>query len=124
MSMYPTLNQGDKVLVVKQKKYVPGDVLVYNDKNSRVVHRLVKKTSDYFILKGDNNVSFETITVDQIIGKVAFVNDKKFDNNFLSKFVSLLSLFQTKISFLYYEDNNFLRKSFKFLSNPVLYLSN
>lgn len=122
-SMYPILLEGDEVIIGKSNNFKVGDILVYNKNASLVSHRLIKVKPEYFILKGDNNIKSEWIEKKKVVGKVIFINKKKFNNNFLQRVIAFCSFLQSKISFLCYEKNAFLRKSFKVITNPFLYSS-
>lgn len=82
-SMSPSIDKGDIVIVEKlNKDELPdikkGDILVYNQENRIIVHRVNKilKTNDEIVIrtKGDNNDSVDSWQVkeDQIIGIVKF----------------------------------------------------
>jgi len=121
-SMYPTIIPEDKILFVENKQLIVGDIIIFKNKNSLIAHRLIKKNDTNLITKGDNNIQSETIRKQDVLGKVLFINKKKFQNNFFQKLITYFSSFQTKLHFLYYEQNVFLRRVFKILTNPVLYI--
>jgi len=81
-SMNPTLRQGDIVEIISAEKTViiPGDIIYFlNQKNTRVIHRVIKHTENGYITKGDNNKEVDStcVTPDQIIGKVISVHRKE-----------------------------------------------
>lgn len=78
-SMTPTIKVGDVVIVKKLKKneldrIKKGDILVYRHDGKLIVHRLVEirklNSQDYYITKGDNNLTNDSYTVskDDIVG--------------------------------------------------------
>ncbi len=72
-SMEPELSVGDLIIVGESDSYLEGDVVVFQDKSSLVVHRIVKIEGDSIITQGDaNNGRDEAITADAIKGKVLF----------------------------------------------------
>ncbi len=67
---------GDIIVVKSDIDYYPRDVVTFTNKEGRIVtHRLVNSTNNQFSTKGDANRSEDedTITPQQIIGKVVFV---------------------------------------------------
>jgi len=92
ISMQPTLNVGDLLIVQKVSDFESvhadlqnGDILVFrkpDDPNEFIVHRAIEKTWNpedgkyYFKTKGDNNrspdqpYSFSLVSEDDVIGKV------------------------------------------------------
>ncbi len=75
-SMEPTLSSGDHVVFHRQERYEIDDVVVYYDEVSNifVVHRIVGKSGDRFILQGDFNPICDTalVSAERIQGKVLF----------------------------------------------------
>lgn len=81
-SMEPTINVYDVVLVKKTSvgKLKNGDIITFYSNNSYfgdtpITHRIVKKDSDNFVVKGDNNqnVDNDKVSPDNIIGKVILI---------------------------------------------------
>lgn len=72
-SMFPVLVATDILFVMKNEKYIIGDILVYIYNNEKLVHRLLAMDDKYFYCKGDNSFRLETITKEQIIGKAVFI---------------------------------------------------
>jgi signal peptidase len=71
-SMEPELSVGDLILVTAQPDYAVGDVVVYLDGRTAVVHRIIQMDGDTVITQGDaNNVPDGEITREQIKGKMA-----------------------------------------------------
>ncbi len=75
-SMEPTMSQGDRVVFRRQDSYQLNDVVVYYDEVDGVfvVHRIVGKNGDNFIVQGDYNPQCDPNPVkpEQIQGKVVF----------------------------------------------------
>lgn len=73
MSGYIEVN--DMVIIHEEKFYQSGDVITFYSENNVVTHRIIDKTSDGFITKGDaNNMQdLEPVNKSEIIGKVVFV---------------------------------------------------
>ncbi len=73
-SMEPTLSQGDHVIFHKQDSYSLNDVVVFYDEidNVFVVHRIVGKNGDEFIVQGDYNPVCDPnpVKLENIQGKV------------------------------------------------------
>ncbi len=56
ISMLPTFKADDIVLVHTADRYVPGDVVAYHNPDlGIVIHRILERDGDRFILRGDNN---------------------------------------------------------------------
>lgn len=81
-SMEPTINVYDVVLVKKTSigKLKNGDIITFYSNNSYfgdtpITHRIVKKDSETFVVKGDNNqnVDNDKVSPDNIIGKVILI---------------------------------------------------
>lgn len=74
-SMMPEMQIGEIILLWKQENYQEKDIITYQvEKSYLVTHRILKKTEEGYITKGDfNNVEDEKIvTLPQIKGKVIF----------------------------------------------------
>ena len=70
-SMYPTIEVGDIVIVNITKDVKENDIIVYKDEENFITHRIVKKTSEEIITKGDaNNTEDAPINENAILGKV------------------------------------------------------
>ena len=74
-SMEPTLHVGDMVIISKSG-YDTGDIVVYMRGNMPIIHRIIEKNDQGYIIKGDNNPVADPgiVKQSQIIGKtvVAF----------------------------------------------------
>lgn len=56
-SMYPFLEQGDQVMLepVKEKKLLIGDIVLASYRGKYILHRIIRKKEDEFMLAGDGN---------------------------------------------------------------------
>lgn len=74
-SMSGTIEVNDLVINRKEDVYEVGDVVTFDDGSALVTHRIVEKTKDGYITKGDanNGADGETITAEYIVGRVILV---------------------------------------------------
>lgn len=78
-SMSPTIEKGDMILVKLDTDYNVGDIVSYKDNNSIITHRIVEKTDNYYVTKGDaNNTLDNPIKEEQILGKTVKIVSKAF----------------------------------------------
>jgi len=79
-SMSPLFKNGDIVLYnkVNKKDIGRGDCIIYNYKGSKLLHRVIDKFGDCFILSNDDDMDEHIISFEDIIGKV-------YTNNLLKK---------------------------------------
>lgn len=74
-SMNPFIQEGDKITIIQELMYYPGDILVFVYKSKNIlVHRLLKRENNIYFCKGDNSFRLEDIKENQIIGKVIRIN--------------------------------------------------
>ena len=72
-SMEPTLSVGDLLLVIPSEQYEVEQVVVYQDGQTLVVHRIMRIDGESAVTKGDDNTGEdEPILLTQIKGKVVF----------------------------------------------------
>lgn len=72
-SMEPVLNVNDLVFVTKADSYREGDVVVYQEGNMLIIHRIISIDGDNVITKGDaNNSADDPIKMDDILAKYSF----------------------------------------------------
>jgi len=72
-SMKPELSKYDLIIIKKLNDYQIGDVVVYQNGKSLIVHRIIDKTSNKITTKGDaNNREDMKISIEEIYGKVQF----------------------------------------------------
>lgn len=79
-SMEPTLDtHSTTVMKVNAGDYKTGDIIVYKQKvdgsKIHIIHRIIDKTDEGFITKGDNNPERDPwiVSEDQVIGRVVHV---------------------------------------------------
>ncbi len=74
-SMEPALSPGDMILIRRESEYREGDVICFRDDGDFVTHRLVGRTADGAVTKGDaNNIPDpEPVRPEQIAGRVVLV---------------------------------------------------
>ncbi len=80
-SMYPELNVNDFVVILKTDNYKVGDIITYNYEGKYLVtHRIIGKSDNCFITKGDNNNSEdqEHVKIENVKGKVILVIKRKY----------------------------------------------
>lgn len=73
-SMEPVFSPGDVIIIEKNADYGKNDIVTYTDESTLITHRIIYKTEDGYITKGDaNNVADdELVKKSQIIGKYLF----------------------------------------------------
>ena len=76
-SMYPTLQKGDAIIIKRlsdneKNKLRKGDIIVFNEDNHVITHRIVQVKEGVYITKGDNNSTKDLSkkTKNDIVGKV------------------------------------------------------
>ena len=73
-SMNPMMHDGDSVTIQHCNAYSVGDVLVFIYKGELLIHRLLKRSAGLFFCKGDNSFRLEDVKIENIAGKVIFIN--------------------------------------------------
>ena len=72
-SMEPALSVGDLIVVQKTESYAPGDVVVFAQQGSLVVHRIVEISDGMVTTRGDaNNADDQPVALSALRGKVSF----------------------------------------------------
>ena len=75
-SMEPEFYPGDLVISLHKNRanIKEGDIITFRDNDEIVTHRIIDKTQEGYITKGDNNNAVDSFAVsnDNIIGKVLF----------------------------------------------------
>ncbi len=61
-SMSPTFTRGDVVIYKKKENIMPGDIIVFQNQNQNIVHRVIS-INEYYITKGDANKSVDYIKI-------------------------------------------------------------
>lgn len=70
-SMEPEMSTGDLIVVHETNDYDVRDIIVFQDVNMLVTHRIIEMNDNEIITKGDaNNVEDEPIQLNQIKGEV------------------------------------------------------
>ncbi len=81
-SMEPMLHQRTEQLLIEKINKAPkqGDVVLYKrDSGQYVLHRIVKKKKDCYIIRGDNRYNNEKVPSHQLIGVLkGFYREDKF----------------------------------------------
>ena len=73
-SMEPVISQNDIIVVKEQRDYELNDIVTFRSDNAYVTHRVISKSGNSIITKGDaNNAKDVSIKKDDIIGKVVHV---------------------------------------------------
>ncbi len=71
-SMEPEISAGDLLIVREEGEYKVGDVVVYQNGNTPVVHRILDISGEMVTTKGDaNNTTDAPFHIDRIKGRVA-----------------------------------------------------
>ena len=88
-SMWPTLKQGDLVLIkgVEDKEDIQvGDIVVYKNPKGFTIHRVTNMGEETLVTKGDaNNTSDKPVKYEEIIGKALTVGKTIIKIPFLGK---------------------------------------
>ena len=72
-SMEPVLHTNDLIFVTAQESYDVGDIIVYQEGEMLVIHRIVSIDGDTVITKGDaNNISDDPILMEDIKAELSF----------------------------------------------------
>ena len=72
-SMEPTIMTGEVIVIHEQPDYNVGDILTYRDSGVLVTHRIVEKSGNTFVTRGDaNNTNDAPIMKSQAVGKTIF----------------------------------------------------
>lgn len=74
-SMSGSIEVNDMVVIRRSDSYQTGDVISFESGSNLVTHRIVERTAEGFITKGDanNTPDREPVIMDQIVGKVVLV---------------------------------------------------
>ena len=72
-SMEPTLAVNDLVIVLSADDYSVGDIVVYQDGDLLVIHRVVEIGESYLVTRGDaNNTADDPVDLSLVKGRMAF----------------------------------------------------
>lgn len=74
-SMQDAIQIDDMILTHKGKDYAVGDVITFQSEGNLVTHRIVEKTAEGFITKGDanNTADLDPVPPEMVVGKVVLV---------------------------------------------------
>ena len=72
-SMEPALSANDLVFVRAADSYATGDIVIYQNTNELVIHRIVSIDGETIVTQGDaNNTPDDPISLSSVKGKLAF----------------------------------------------------
>ncbi len=72
-SMEPRLSTGDLLFIAERDSYGVGDIVVFQDGRTAVVHRIIAMDEEGIVTQGDaNNTPDDPISLDQIKGALVF----------------------------------------------------
>lgn len=75
-SMYPTIKEGELLIVEKTNDYKKNDIITFiNDRGQTVTHRIIEVNEDKtYTTQGDGNkfIDTEHITKDHVVGEVIY----------------------------------------------------
>lgn len=91
-SMLPFFKTGDKAILTRPKKLSKYDVIFYTRGENYILHRIVKKKEDYYLVTGDNQTALEKVRDKQIHAVMqSYIVDGKIKNiNFWYRFKVML----------------------------------
>ena len=74
-SMSGAIEVNDMIFTKACDDYAVGDIIMFRSGKSAVTHRIVERTEDGFVTKGDanNTPDMETVAPGNVVGKVIFV---------------------------------------------------
>lgn len=73
-SMEPEMSKGDLVLVAETDSVAIGDVVVYQDGSTLILHRIIELDGDTVVTQGDaNETADDPISLESVKGKVVFL---------------------------------------------------
>ena len=73
-SMLPTLSSSDTILLEPlYDEPHEGDVLLFRIGDNHIIHRLVRRDGDTFVMQGDNNYGTECVKRDELLGRLVSV---------------------------------------------------
>jgi len=96
LSMYPTYRTGDLCICVS-KNIMPisvGDVAMYIDNGTRILHRVIQINNSTYVFKGDNNLALEYVPEDHVMCKAIVVIPALY---WITGVATLVSLFVVNI---------------------------
>ncbi len=84
VSMRPMLRQNRDLVIIEPPKTAPVkyDAVLYRRGDATVLHRVIKRYGDIYLIRGDNTFSLERVPADNIFGILTgFVRRKKDGND-------------------------------------------
>lgn len=74
-SMSGSIEVNDMIIIHEEDTYTPGDIITFESGSSLVTHRIIDKTEEGFITKGDANNSedLHPVPFENVVGKVVFI---------------------------------------------------
>lgn len=101
-SMEPTLSVNDLIIAKETENFAVGDMIVFQDGSSVVVHRVVALMEENIQTKGDaNNVEDAPISKDAVKGKViAYIPGVGYVVNFLRTPVGIFAMLAVAVTLM------------------------
>ena len=111
-SMQKLLKEGDVVVVKSQNKYKVGDLIVFDYKGEKVIHRIIFNGIKHVVQAGDNSVRCSVIKKSDIIGKAIqeLKTGKQLDNKTLNKRIARNNLKLLFLLYIFKSRLNIIRK--------------
>lgn len=77
-SMEPEISVDDMIVIKEQDDYQEGDVITFERDGSLITHRIIEKSQNSFVTKGDANQvpDLEEVDMADVVGKTVFVIPK------------------------------------------------
>lgn len=74
-SMEPEISVDDMIVIKEQKDYQKGDIITFERDGSLITHRIIEKSENSYMTKGDANNAPDTkeVDFDDVVGKTVFV---------------------------------------------------
>lgn len=74
-SMSSTIEVNDMIIIREQDDYKVNDIITFESGNNLVTHRIVEKTADGYMTKGDanNTIDQQVVIPEQVVGQVIFI---------------------------------------------------
>lgn len=101
--MLPFIRPGDRVTVdIGRKDIKIYDIVLYKSGEKTILHRVIGKQDESYVVCGDNESVCETVSPKQIIGVATRCKYKKITVDMTSKFMHLLAFckYRLKMTFV------------------------
>ncbi len=82
-SMLPLINENSriKIKLIESEKLKTGDIIMFYRNQKFLLHRMLKRKKEKFLVKGDNSKHFDSLVKkNEIIGKAVEINGKKINS--------------------------------------------